>query len=320
VAQHARLKVDSHLSRGLLRAGQPVDAVYRFIHAEKAEFPTAVLCRTLGVHRSAYYAWLSGRAARLALLRAEELLAAEITLIHAASRGAYGAPRVHAELRRRGHPVNRKKVERIMRERGITGITRRRRRGLTRPERKAVFAPDLIGRDFTAPRPGTRIVSDITYLSTEEGWLYLACWMDLATREIVGWSMAEHHRAELVVDALRMALGRARLEPGCIAHSDRGSEYTSSEFRDVLKEVGLRQSMGRTGSCYDNAACESLWAVLKAEIGTRIWPDRATARTEVFEFIEVFYNRRRLRKHPDFGYLTPRETRERLRGEHTLAA
>lgn len=279
-----------------------------------------MLCRTLGVHRSAYYTWLAGRAARLALLRAEELLAAEITLIHAASRGAYGAPRVHAELRRRGKRVNRKKVERIMRERGIAGITRRRRRGLTRPERKAVFAPDLIGRDFTAPRPGTRIVSDITYLPTEEGWLYLACWMDLATREIVGWSMAEHHRAELVVDALKMAAGRGWLEPGCIAHSDRGSEYTSSEFCDVLKQFGLRQSMGRTGSCYDNAACESLWAVLKAEIGTRIWPDRATARAQVFEFIEVFYNRRRLRRHPDFGYLTPIETRKRLRGEHRLAA
>jgi transposase InsO family protein len=227
---------------------------------------------------------------------------------------------VHAELRRRGRQVNRKKVERIMRERGIAGITRRRRRGLTRPERKAVFAPDLIGRDFTAPRPGMRLVSDITYLPTEEGWLYLACWMDLATREIVGWSMAEHHRAELVVDALKMALGRARLEPGAIAHSDRGSEYTSAEFKDILKELGLRQSMGRTGSCYDNAACESLWAVLKAEIGTRIWPDRATARSQVFEFIEAFYNRKRLRRHPEFGYLTPAETRERLRGEHRLAA
>ena len=301
-----------------LRPGQPVDALYRFIHAEKAEFTTALLRRTLSVHRSAYYTWLSGRSARLALLRAEELLAAEITLIHAASRGAYGAPRVHAELRRRGRQVNRKMVERIMRERGIAGITRRR--GLARPERKAVFAPDLIGRDFTAPRPGMRLVSDITYLPTEEGWLYLACWMDLATREIVGWSMAEHHRAELVVDALKMAAGRARLEPGAIAHSDRGSEYTSAEFLGVLNELGLRQSTGRTGFCYDNAACESLWAVLKAEIGMRIWPDRATARTEVFEFIEVFYNRKRLHRHPEFGYLTPAETRERLRGEHTLAA
>jgi putative transposase len=198
-----------------------------------------LLCRALGVHRSAYYAWLAGRAARLALLRAEELLAAEIALIHNASCGAYGAPRVHAELRRCGRQVNRKKVERIMRERGIAGITRCR--CLTRAERKAVFAPDLIGRDFTAPRPGMRIVSDITYLPTDEGWLYLACWMDLATREIVGWSMAEHHRAALVVDALKMAVGRARLEPGCIAHSDRGSEggfNRSSQHRLVGAIVG----------------------------------------------------------------------------------
>lgn len=278
-----------------------------------------LLCRTLGVHRSAYYLWEASRAARLAVLRAEELLAAEIALIHAASRGAYGAPRVHAELRRRGRQVNRKKVERIMRERGIAGITRRRR-GLSRPERKAVFAPDLIGRDFTAIRPGMRIVGDITYLPTEQGWLYLACWMDLATREIVGWSMAEHHRAELVIDALRMAVGRGGLEPGCIAHSDRRSEYTSAGFRAVIAQLGLRQSMGRTGSCYDNAACESLWAVLKEEIGTRTWPDQASARTEVFEFIEAFYNRKRLRRHPEFGYLTPLETRERLRQQHTLAA
>ena len=272
------------------------------------------------MHRSAYYTWLAGRSARLALLRAEELLAAEITLIHAASRGAYGVPRVHAELRRRGSVVNRKKVERIMRERGIAGITRRRHRGLTRPERKASFAPDLIGRDFTAPRPGLRLVSDITYLPTEEGWLYLACWMDLATREIVGYSMAGHHRASLVVDALAMAAGRGRLQPGCIAHSDRGSEYTSDELRREIGRLGLRQSMGRTGSCYDNAAAESFFALLKEEIGTRHWPDRTTARAEIFAFIETFYNRRRLRKHPAWGYLTPLEIRQRHEHKHALAA
>ncbi|MBC9727507.1 DDE-type integrase/transposase/recombinase [Streptomyces sp. TRM68367] len=119
-----------------------------------------------------------------------------------------------------------------------------------------------------------------------EGWLYLACWLDLATREVVGYAMADHHRAELVVDALDMAHGRAGLEPGCVIHSDRGSEYTSTQFRDRLRESALRQSCGRTGSCFDNAAAESFWALLKEEIGARIWPDRATARTEVFVFIE----------------------------------
>lgn len=151
---------------------------------------------------------------------------------------------------------------------------------------------------------------------TGEGWLYLACWLDLATREVVGYAMADHHRADLVVDALHMAHGRGRLEPACIAHSDRGSEYTSTQLRTTARQLGIRLSTGHTGSCYDNAAAESFWAVLKAEIGAQMWPDRATARADVFAFIETFYNRRRLRRHPTWGYLTPHETRQR----HTLAA
>ncbi|MFE2448743.1 IS3 family transposase [Streptomyces sp. NPDC059426] len=142
----------------------------------------------------------------------------------------------------------------------------------------------MIGRDFTATRPGTRLVGDITYLPTREGRLYLACWLDLATHEVVGYAMAGHHRAELVVDALRMAHGRGSPETGCITHSDRGSEYTSAQFRAGTDRLGLRQSTGRTGSCFDNAAAESFWAVLKEEIGTRVWPDRATARADVFAF------------------------------------
>ncbi|WP_055557756.1 IS3 family transposase [Streptomyces sp. NBRC 110028] len=279
-----------------------------------------LLCRVLGVVRSSIYAWPEAEQDRRARERADEALAHEITLIHLASKGAYGVPRVHAALRRLGRPVNRKRVERIMREHGITGVTRRRRRSLTRPDRQARPAPDLIGRDFTATRPGTRLVGDITYLPTHEGWLYLACWLDLATREVVGYAMADHHRAELVVDALRMAHGRGSLEPGCITHSDRGSEDTSAQFGAETGRLGLRQSTGRTGSCFDNAAAGSFWAVLKEEIGTRVWPDRATARAEVFTFIETFYNRRRLRKHPVFGYLTPLETRQRFRNDQTLAA
>lgn len=267
-----------------------------------------------------FYAWLEAEEARQERERADEALAHEITVIHLASKGAYGVPRVHAELRRLGRTINRKRVERIMRERRITGVTRRKRRSLTRPDRKARPAPDLIGRDFTAARPGTRLVGDITYLPTREGWLYLACWLDLATREVVGYAMADHHRASLVVDALRMAHGRGDLEPGCIMHSDRGSEYTSAEFRAEISGLGLRQSTGRTGSCFDNAAAESFWAVLKEEIGIRLRPDRATARAEAFAFIETFYNRRRLRKHPLFGYLTPHETRQRFRNDQVLAA
>ena len=163
--------------------------------------------------------------------------------------------------------MNRKRIARVMRERGIRGVTRRKHRSLTRPDVKARPAPDLIGRDFHAERPGTKLVGDITYLPTAEGWLCLACWLDLVTREAVGCAMADHHRAELVV-ALDMAYGRGGLEPGCVIHSDRGSEYTSAQFRDRMKELGLRQSCGGTGSCFDNAAAESFWALLKEETGT----------------------------------------------------
>ncbi|MCA1224345.1 IS3 family transposase, partial [Streptomyces sp. 8L] len=288
-----------------------MSALYRLIHAEKATYPIFLLCRVLKVARSSYYARCAGEAARRARQAADDALAHEITVLHIASRRTYGVPRIHAELRRPGRRVNRKRVARVMRERDIRGVTRRKHRSLTRPDVKAKPAPDLLGRDFHAERPGTRLVGDITYLPTAEGWLYLACWLDLATREIVGYAMADHHRAEFVVDALDMAYGRGGLEPGCVIHSDRGSEYTSAQFRNQIRALGLRQSCGRTGSCYDNAAAESFWTLLKEKIGTRTWPDRATARAEVSSFIETFYNRPRLRKHKTFGYLTPAESRQR---------
>jgi transposase InsO family protein len=298
----------------------------RFIDAEKAAetnpggYSVALLCRVVGINRSTYYAWLASRPTAIERRCAEDELAGEIREIHAASRGAYGAPRVHAELRRKGHAINRKKVERIMRERDIRGITRRKRRHLTKQDTKAAPAPDLVGRDFTAKQPGTKLVGDITYLPTVEGWWYLATVIDLATREVIGYAMADQHRAELVTDALRMAAGRGGLQPGCIMHSDRGSEYTSSEFRQELGKLDLRQSMGRTGICYDNAAAESFFGLLKAEIGTTVWESREAARADVFRFIEVEYNRTRLRKHPEFGYLTPLETRARLQQSFTPAA
>ncbi|WP_431684035.1 IS3 family transposase [Kitasatospora sp. KL5] len=297
-----------------------------FVDAEKATdtnpggFSVALLCRALGLPRSTYYAHVAAAPARRARQRAEEKLVGEIRLLHAGSRGAYGVPRVHAALARAGRAVNRKRVERLMRAHGITGITRRRRRGLTRQAKRAVFAADLIGRDFTAPRPGMRLVGDMTELITEEGKLYLATCIDLATREVVGWALADHHRAELPVAALRLAAGRGQLEAGCIMHTDRGSEYTSSEFRSVIGELGMRQSMGRVGSCYDNAAAESWFALFKAEIGTTAWATRAQARADVFRFIEVEYNRSRLRRHPELGYLTPLETRVRLQRDFTPAA
>ena len=269
------------------------------------------------ISRSVYYGWLTARSAAAARQQAEEELAGEIRQIHAASRGAYGAPRVHAKLRRTGRRINRKKVERIMRERDIRGITRRKHRNLTKADNGAAPSPDLVGRDFTAAEPGRKLVGDITYLPTLEGWWYLATVIDLATREVIGYAMADHHRASLVTDAIRMAAGRGELKPGCIMHTDRGSE---GEFRTEIRKLNLRQSMGRTGSCYDNAAAESFFGLLKAEIGTTVWESREAARADVFHFIEVEYNRTRLRKHPEYGYVTPIETRALLQQDLAPAA
>ncbi|WP_413754501.1 IS3 family transposase [Streptomyces sp. R-74717] len=294
--------------------------------AEKASednpggYGVSLLCRALKVARSAYYVWLAARPAAEVRQAAEDELAGEIRQIHADSRGAYGAPRVTAKLRRGGRRINRKKVERIMRERDIRGITRRKRRSLTKADTKAAPSPDLVGRDFTAAEPGTKLVSDITYLPTLAGWWHLATVIDLATREVIGYAMADHHRAELVVDALKMAAGRSALRKDCIAHSDRGSEYTSSEYRKLIRELKLSQSMGRTGSCYDNAAAESFFGLLKAEIGTTVWESHEAARADVFRFIEVEYNRTRLRKHPIYGYVTPIETRALAAQDLTHAA
>src|SRR5919199_3059015 len=187
---------------------------YRFISEHHASYGVTRLCRVLAVpRRQGYYEWLAAQPARRQRAEAEDQLAEQIRGIHADHRGAYGSPRVAAELRRRGRPVNRKRVERVMRERGIVGHTRRRRRSLTRPDAGAAPAPDLIGRDFTAPAPGHRFVGDITYLPTEQGWLYLATTIDLFNREVVGHAMADHMRAELACDAIELAHRRGLVEP-----------------------------------------------------------------------------------------------------------
>lgn len=276
---------------------------YRLILAEEAHHEVSLMCRVLGVSRAGYYAWKNRGESRRQ--REDAALAEKIRAIHSGSRGTYGSPRVHAELRQ-GHGVrcSRKRVARLMREHDLVGVHRRRRRCLTKQDTQAAPAPDLLGRDFTAERPGEKLVGDITYLPTEEGWLYLATVLDLATRKVVGYSMAEHLRAELVCDAIRAAAGRGALAEQAIFHSDRGTQYTSAQFRTLCGQLGVRQSMGRVGSCFDNAVAESFFASLKTEIGTRIWRTRAEARAAVFEWIAVHYNRRR--RHSSIGYLTPR--------------
>ncbi|MEU1090096.1 DDE-type integrase/transposase/recombinase [Streptomyces sp. NPDC005892] len=183
-----------------------------------------------------------------------------------------------------------------------------------------MFAADPIGRDFTAPRPGMRLVDDTTELVTVEGKLYLATCIDLATREVAGWAMADHHRAELPVAALRMAAGRGGLEDKCVMSTDRGSEYTGDEFRAEVSKLRMRQSMGRVSSCCDNAAAESWFALLKAEIGTTGRETCEAARADLCHYIGIEYNRSRLRRHPDHGYVTPLETRILLRQNLTPAA
>jgi transposase InsO family protein len=291
---------------------------YRFISEHHASYGVTRLCRVLAVpRRQGYYEWLAAQPARRQRAAAEDRLAAEIRGIHGEHRGAYGSPRVTAELHRRGRRINRKRVERIMRERGIVGITRRRRRSLTRPDAAAAPAPDLIGRDFTALAPGHRFVGDITYLPTEQGWLYLATTIDLFNREVVGHAMAEHMRAELACEAVDLAHRRGLVAPQAIFHSDRGSQYTSAEFRATLTRLRMRASMGRVGSCFDNAVAESFFASLKAEIGTRVWATRAEARQAVFAYIS-YYNRRRL--HSTLKLRTPHEARVCYRPPIALAA
>jgi putative transposase len=251
----------------VLRAGTEFKTRARLVQEHRG-LGISWLCRVLGVERRRLYRWRSEEPAGRAV--ADEQLAAAIARVHAESGGAYGAARVTMALRREGLVVNRKRAARIMRERGIRGVTRRRRRSLTRPDGKAPPAPDLPRRDFTAPVPGSRLVGDITCLPTGEGRAYLAVLPDLCTREITGWAIAARRSATLVVTTLRTAFHTGRLSTDGIVHTDRGAgEYTSAIHRRELARTGARQSLSRSGSCLDNAPAESFFATPKSEIGQR---------------------------------------------------
>jgi putative transposase len=280
---------------------------YRCVDAQKAAgFPVAAACQAAGVGRSAYYAWTASAAHRSSDRHREEArVVAVIRRIHARSHGTYGAPRITVELRRRGQAVNHKRVERLMRAHGIVGYRPRRRRSLTRQDTAAAPAPDLLGRLFDPDQPDVAWCGDVTYIPTEEGWLYLASVIDLASRHLLGYSMGTHHDAQLVVSALEAAVatrGQQRM-PDTIFHSDRGAEYTSSACVDACARLGLRRSMSRTGSCLDNAVAESWFASLKVELVDRAhYRTRAEARAAIFGWI-AWYNRFRL--HSARGYLPP---------------
>ena len=276
---------------------------YRLIDAEKAHHPVSRLARVLGVARAGYYAWTSRPAS--ARMLADQALTDQIRQIHARSRGTYGAPRVHAELRLGlDVHVGRKRVARLMRAAGLQGCHRRRLRGLTRRDPDAVPAPDLVERNFTPPGPDRLWVADITQQRTDQGWLYLAVVLDGFSRRIVGWSMADHLRTELVIDALDMAIAQRQPAAGLIHHTDHGCQYTSLAFGRRLQRAGLVASMGTIGDALDNAVAESFFATLECELLDRYdWPTRQALRTAVFDFIEVFYNRQR--RHSTLDYLTP---------------
>jgi putative transposase len=281
---------------------------YRCVDAQKAAgLPVVAACTAAGVSTSAYYVWTASAQGAAERHREEVRLVGEIRRIHARSGGTYGTPRVTVELRRRGQAVNHKRVERLMRTHGIVGYRPRRRRSLTRQGRAAPPAPDLLGRLFDPDQVDLAWCGDVTYIPTDEGWLYLASVIDLASRHLLGWSMSGHHDARLVTDALDAAVatrGLKRLD-GTIFHSDRGTEYTSAACIDACTRLGLRRSMSRTGSCLDNAVAESWFASLKVELVHRAhYRTRAEARTAIFCWI-AWYNRFRL--HSTNGYLSPVE-------------
>lgn len=270
--------------------------------ANQAAFPIRAMCRVLGLSPSGYYAWLE-RPPSARALRDEELKE-RIKVIYTENRSVYGRPRIHADLREQGERVGAKRVGRLMRELGIRGESRRRRKpGTTRRDRDARPAPDLVDRDFAAEGPDELWVADITYIPTWAGFLYLAVVVDAWSRRVIGWCMANHLRTELVLEAMNMAIWQRRPEK-VIHHSDQGTQYTSIAFGLRCKEVGVRPSMGSVGDAYDNALCESFFATLECELLNRQrFRTKAEARMAIFDFIEGFYNPRR--RHSALDYKSP---------------
>ena len=276
---------------------------YFWIQGQEEEYPVGRMCEVLGVSKSGFYAWRdrpeSGRKKR------REELAGKIRSVQSRHRGVYGSPRVVRVLRGEGEKVCENTVARIMREEGLGA--RRKRRFVPRTtdsRHEHRMAPNVLDRLFQTDRPNRKWAADITYISTKEGWLYLAGVIDLCSRKIVGWSMADHMRTDLVADALDMAIVRRDPPRGLLHHSDRGVQYACDDYQELLQKHGIECSMSGKGNCYDNAVMESFWATLKVEL---LYPredqSREEARAAIFEYIEVFYNRQRL--HSSIGYLSP---------------
>ena len=272
------------------------------IEAEKAKYPVALMCRMLEVSRAGYYA--SRQRSESKRAKANRKLSAKIHEVYEGSRRTYGSPRVYFELREDGHEVGRHRVARLMRREGLVARKKRRFRVTTQSNHSEPVAKNVLVRKFNVGKPDRAWVGDITYLPTADGWLYLAVLLDLCTKTVVGWGMSEELDANVALSALRMALERRRPAAGLLHHSDRGVQYASESYRAALAANGLVPSMSRKGNCWDNAPAESFFSTLKTElVGDRVFPSRAVARTEVFEYVEAFYNR--TRRHSSLGYVSP---------------
>jgi putative transposase len=285
-----------------------------FITAHKAQYAVSTLCRVLQISRGWFYGLQASQPARelrKAARDARDLeLLPKINTFFKASRKCYGSKRIHQDLAADGETVSERRVARIMKENKVSPRLKKRRKPVTTDStHKMRPSPNLLEQDFHCFIPNAVWLADITYIDTDEGWLYLAGVKDMATREIVGWAMEDHMRAELCCDALTMALGRRGAVAGLVHHSDRGSQYAGLKYRKLIKKAGLTQSMSRKGECLDNAPMESFFASLKKEmVHQQRFKTRAQAKAAIFEYIEVFYNRQR--RHSGIGYKTPKQAFE----------
>jgi putative transposase len=275
---------------------------YAFIEGHRAMWRLPIMCQALDVSKSGYFAWRAGRESPRR--SQDRSLSVRIKAIHATSRKTYGSPRIHQELKASGVQVGKKRVERLMKAAGVAVLPLRRFVTTTDSDHEQPIAPNLLEQDFTAAAPNERWVTDITYIPTDEGWLFLAAIVDLYSRKVVGWAMQPTMHRSLVLKALTMAVTDRQPSDGLIHHSDRGSQYASDEYRAALTAHGIIASMSRKACCYDNAVAESFWHTLKNELIHRHqFQTRDEAQRAIFEYIEVFYNR--TRRHTSIGNISP---------------
>ncbi|MBR8258337.1 IS3 family transposase, partial [Burkholderia ambifaria] len=316
-AENKRLQMELEIGKksgSILREGPAVR--YAWIDRQVGQYALSSLCYVLSVSVSGYRAWKRGGIPGRTRLTDTQLLTL-IRTVHAEAKGAYGSPRMTEEIRDRGYPASKERVERLMRENGIRARHKRRYRVTTDSKHKLPVAPNLLNREFAPAEPNQVFTSDITYIWTDEGWLYLAVVLDLFNREVVGWSIKSRMTADLVTDALTMAWFRRRPAPGALCHSDRGSQYASHEFQRKLAAYGMRCSMSRKGNCWDNAPTESFFNSLKNErVHATRYRTHQDAKADLFEYIEVFYNRSR--RHSSLGFVSPeRFLRDWIKAQQT---